>query len=423
MTPPAYQRFVQLPVWKRPEIRNRLEWYLKVSANQAPAKYLIASTIPASVSSDTIHSLPLGELWDLFQKNLHELISLWEQAKQEPKSIDISHPSETNLLDIIGEISNKTLQSCTFCRWECKVDRVKGEKLGTCQLGTESRVASYFHHRGEELVFRGTRGSGTIFFSSCSMRCVFCQNSDISKDKDNGALVDAEGLAAIIWDLRMEGCHNINFVGGEPTIHLHTIMKAIRHISRDKPSREAFGQARWTKSDGFLPFRSGTNYYDYGGRFNAPILWNSNFFISEKTMSLLRAVVDVWLPDFKFGNNKCARRLARTPWYFETISKNHKLIHDWGENYVIRHLVMPNHVDCCTKPVLEWIAENLPGALVNIMAQYHPDAYANPASPEYNPRYSDISRYPERQEILDAYAYARELGINFEEITFEKSLQ
>jgi putative pyruvate formate lyase activating enzyme len=252
---------------------------------------------------------------------------------------------------------------------------------------------------------------------------VFCQNSDISRDKDNGALVNPEGLAAIIWDLRMEGCHNINLVGGEPAIHLHTIIDAIRFVSRSKPSRDAFGQARWTKSDGFFPFRSGNKYYDYKERFNAPILWNSNFFISEKTMNLLRAVVDVWLPDFKFGNNKCARRLARTPWYFETISKNHKLIHDWGENYVIRHLVMPNHLECCTKPVLEWIAENLPGALVNIMAQYHPDAFANPASPDFNPRYSDISRYPHREEILEAYTHAQNLGINFEEITFEKSLQ
>ena len=423
MSTSVYQRFAQLPVWRQPEIQNRLSWYFQVSTNRAPAKYLLASTIPLNDDPDTLASLTLEELWETFNSHLPKLLNLWEQAKEDPTQVDIATAAETNLLDVISEIANKTIHSCTFCRWECKVDRVRGEKLGTCQLGTESRVASYFHHRGEELVFRGTRGSGTIFFSSCSMRCVFCQNSDISKDKDNGALVDPEGLAAIIWDLRMEGCHNINLVGGEPTIHLHTIMNAIRFISRNKPSREAFGQARWTKSDGFFPFRTKSSYYAYNGRFNAPILWNSNFFISETTMSLLRAVVDVWLPDFKFGNNKCARRLARTPWYFETVSKNHKLVHDWGENYVIRHLVMPNHVDCCTKPILEWIAENLSGALVNIMAQYHPDAFANPASPAYNPRYSDISRYPDRDEILEAYAYAKELGINFEEITFEKSLQ
>jgi putative pyruvate formate lyase activating enzyme len=84
-------------------------------------------------------------------------------------------------------------------------------------------VSTHFHHTGEELFYRGTAGSGTIFFTSCNRRCAFCQNGDISTDKDNGQEVDARTLAAMAWMLRREDCHNINWVGGEVVIHLHQV--------------------------------------------------------------------------------------------------------------------------------------------------------------------------------------------------------
>src|SRR5262252_7574373 len=89
----------------------------------------------------------------------------------------------------------------------CRVDRVRGGKLGACRLAAGSRVSSHFHHTGEELFYRGTEGSGTIFFTSCNMRCAFCQNGDISTDKDNGEETDPRTLAAMAWTLRREGCH------------------------------------------------------------------------------------------------------------------------------------------------------------------------------------------------------------------------
>src|SRR5499427_9965769 len=106
---------------------------------------------------------------------------------------------------------------------------------------------------------------------------------------------------------------------------------------------------------------------------HAPMLWNSNFFITLESMKILRVLTDVWLPDFKFGPGRCAMVLAKTPWYWETVTRNLGLIAEWGEDYSIRHLVMPNHVQCCTYPVLEWIAEHVPAAPVNVMAQFHPD--------------------------------------------------
>ncbi len=247
-----------------------------------------------------------------------------------------------------------------------------------------------------------------------------CQNGDISKDKDNGLEVTPELLAKMMWELRAEGCHNVNLVGGEPTVHLHTIVEAISLLGKVRPTPRDL-QYMWLMKPDYLRWRRlPEERYTVDGQFNVPILWNSNMFMSGETLEILRELVDIWLPDFKFGNNKCAIRLARTPWYWETVTENHRRIYEWGEDIVVRHLVMPNHVECCTKPVLRWIAENMPGTLVNVMDQYHPDCFADPRSPEFDPRLSDIARYPTREEIEEAYRFAEELGIPYEVISLEK---
>ena len=158
----------------------------------------------------------------------------------------------------------------------------------------------------------------------------------------------------------------------------------------------------------------------YERKFNAPMLWNSNFFITLESMKILRVLTDVWLPDFKFGPGRCAMVLAKTPWYWETVTRNLGLIAEWGEDYSIHHLVMPNHVQCCTYPVLEWIAEHVPAAPVNVMAQFHPDNFCDPASAKYRNRYAEIARRPSRAELNNSWRHARELGLKFETSTFER---
>ena len=149
-------------------------------------------------------------------------------------------------------------------------------------------------------------------------------------------------------------------------------------------------------------------------------LWNSSFYMSEDSMKILRTVIDIWLPDFKFGNNDCARRLSRTPKYYEIITRNHKLIYDWGENFVIRHLIMPNHIDCCSKPIMDWIITEIADTPVNIMDQYHPDSFTLKSSSSYNPRYEDINRFPTKDEIQQVFNYAKDIGINFIGATFDR---
>ena len=171
-----------------------------------------------------------------------------------------------SLLELCRELAYRMLAHCNFCPWDCRVDRRTGIKLGACKLASGARVSTHFHHTGEELFYRGTAGSGTIFFTSCNMRCAFCQNGDISTDKDNGEEVDARTLAAMAWVLRREGCHNINWVGGEVVIHLHAIVDAIALLGRGfMPSRAELERAGRTKADRFFHFEEVPAAADYGG--------------------------------------------------------------------------------------------------------------------------------------------------------------
>jgi len=325
-----------------------------------------------------------------------------------------------SLLELCRELAYRMLAHCNFCPWNCRVDRLTGAKFGACKLAAGSRVSSHFHHTGEELFYRGIEGSGTIFFTSCNMRCAFCQNGDISTDKDNGEETDPRTLAAIAWTLRREGCHNINWVGGEVVIHLHAIVDAIALLGRDfTPTQAELAQSRRTKADRFFWFDEVPEAASYDGKFNAPMLWNSNFFITPEAMKILRVLTDVWLPDFKFGPGRCAMTLAKTPWYWETVTRNIALIADWGEDFTIRHLVMPNHVGCCTYPVLEWVAEHVPAAPVNVMAQFHPDNFCDPASAKYRDKYNEIARRPTSAELENSWRRAAGLGLKFESASFE----
>ena len=439
-------KFRSLNVWKQlKEAGDDLSWYFAVSTNCMPAKYLISKSIFCDITD--LAAATEERLWEEYRTLIKTFLDTWKKVRSEKHSV-IRNPESgrTSLMDLNIELTKRMLKHCNFCRWNCQIDRSvqsvdagsRGDakkKHGTCQLESTSKVSSYFHHRGEELVFRGTMGSGTIFFTSCNMRCSFCQNGDISTDKDNGIPITPNLLAFMIWQLRMEGCHNTNWVGGDPTIHLHTIVEAIGLLDSlqlsniNKMMKQYHKDVESAKADNYYHIDSFNTWLKnsesafYQGRlFNSPQLWNSNFFMSSETMDILRSLIDVWLPDFKFGPGKCALDISRTPWYWDTVTKNLKLIHEWGEDFVIRHLIMPNHVQCCTKPVLDWIALNMPEVPVNIMDQYYPDNLCDPSSAKYRERYNEIARPPTQEEIIKSYQYAKELNLNFEALSYEKSI-
>lgn len=255
--------------------------------------------------------------------------------------------------------AEEILHSCRFCERRCGVDRLKNER-GYCGV-IEPRICSEFLHWGEEppLV-----PSYTIFFAGCTFRCVFCQNWDISQNPEAGAYIKPTTLAKMITQTK--GI-NVNWVGGDPTPNIHYILQVLERLER-----------------------------------NIPQIWNSNMYMTEEALDILDGVIDVYLTDFKYGNNDCAKRLSDARNYVEIIERNH-LIAEQQTEVIIRHLVMPDHLDCCTKPILDWIAENMSNPAVNIMGQYHPEYLAG--------RYLELKRRLSPEEYNEALEYGRDLGL------------
>ncbi len=356
-------------VWQNEEVKKRLSWYYQVMKNKKPSKFLICKKIPIEIDLKEKEE----ELWKEHEKVSKEFNRIYNKIKNNELKIEEIEEPKRNFLELKIELVKRMLRKCIFCERRCGKNRERGEK-GFCNLDERTRVATYFLHTGEESPLIP---SGTIFFTSCNFRCAGCQNWDISTDPLNGVEVNPRKLALISKELRMEGALNINYVGGDPTPNLHTIVESLEFLN-----------------------------------INVPLLWNSNMYCSLETMKILSELIDIWLPDFKYGNDECAFRISQVKNYTEIIKRNHLIAHNNGD-IIIRHLVLPNHIECCTRPILEWISKNLPNALVNVMQQWHPEHYVA----KYPEKYPDIARRLTREEILKAYEIARELNIVFEPVS------
>jgi putative pyruvate formate lyase activating enzyme len=373
-----------LSVWDDAEVGRRLSWYRHVMLGEVPAKFILCRKIAAQSSASELSE---GALWTehhRLSRALCHLVSDVMTGSLDHRGLKDQHP---NLLDLKSELVNRMLEHCNFCEWNCRVNRARG-KIGFCRLDKTTTVHSYFHHYGEEaplIGVDGRGGSGTVFFESCNSRCVFCQNWDISqpaaKTSLHGENVTPVRLAKIAEDLAGTGAANINYVGGEPTVDLHAIINSLRYLER-----------------------------------SVPLIWNSNMYCTMETMEILSGVIDLWLPDFKFWRDECAKRLmlvGAKASYPDVARRNHVFAANHG-SMIIRHLVMPGHVECCTKPILNFIAQTVgEKVLVNVMAQYRP-ANVVARAPE---KYPDIARNPSRDEIQQAYAYAHSLNLQFEQVS------
>jgi len=267
-----------------------------------------------------------------------------------------------NLKERVEE-AYEILNSCELCERKCKVNRNK--EVGECRVRNKPIISSAFVHLGEEPMLVP---SFAIFFMGCNSHCQFCQNWSISQWFEKGNITTVKEIAKMIDNNK--DCRNVNFVGGEPTPQLPFILDALQYVKS-----------------------------------NIPTVWNSNFYMSLKSMGLLKDIIDIYLPDWKYWNNKCAERLSKLKNYQEIIKRNHDLAFKDSE-MIIRHLVLPNHFECCTKQILNYIAENYgEKVIVNVMGQYKPEYKAY--------RYTEISRYPMQEELEKAWKLAEELGLNW----------
>ncbi|MHA2005766.1 MAG: radical SAM protein [Promethearchaeota archaeon] len=358
-------------VWQNGEILKRFSRYKGILEGEKIARYLIAKSISCEVSRND----PVVQLETLLKEKSIEFKELLKLGTEELKN---RKAQEVNYITLSETIARKYLTKCIFCERNCEVNRIDGEK-GFCLISNDTYVSSAFLHMGEEAPLIP---SGTIFFQGCNFGCVFCQNYDISqawkgrREIDEIAQkVNAKELALIADRLVEKGAHNINYVGGDPIPNIHTIVGSLNHQTS-----------------------------------NITQLWNSNFYLTDEALSLLIDLIDFWLPDWKYGNNKCGKKYSGIDKYFDVIARNHKKIHEEGSGeIIIRHLVMPGHIECCSKPILDYVAKELPKAVVNIMGQFSPKYKTN--------SYPEINRRPSSQEMQEVKNYASKLEILYKPVS------
>jgi len=246
------------------------------------------------------------------------------------------------------ERARHLLESCTACPRNCRVDRL-ADKFAVCKTGRYAIVSSYGPHHGEEDCLRGWGGSGTIFLAGCNLRCVFCQNFDISWQV-RGTPAPPERLARTMLELQAEGCHNINFVTPEHVVP--QIIEALPHA--------------------------------IAGGLRLPIVYNTSAYDSMESLELMDGVVDIYMPDFKYWDVENARKYSKAPDYPQVARRTIKemfrqvgdlVIDEHGvaqRGLLIRHLVMPGNI-AGSGEIMRWIVAELSAkTYVNVMPQYYP---------------------------------------------------
>jgi putative pyruvate formate lyase activating enzyme len=274
------------------------------------------------------------------------------------------------------------LAECRACPRDCGVDRT-ADSRPQCHVGRYARVASVFAHFGEEDCLRGWNGSGTIFFSYCNLRCVFCQNWDVSQ-APAGKECTADQIAAMMLELQDRGCHNINLVTPE-----HVVPQVVEALAVAVPAG-----------------------------LRLPIVYNTSGYDALRSLRLMEDLVDIYMPDFKFWHPETARRLGRARDYPRVaraaIAEMHRQVGvlRFGDDglarrgVLVRHLVMPGQ-SAEAAAIFLWLASELSAdTYVNIMGQYRP-THRVPG----NPRYADIDRRPRPAEMEAAFAAAADAGL------------
>jgi putative pyruvate formate lyase activating enzyme len=275
------------------------------------------------------------------------------------------------------------LASCRVCPRDCAVDRLRDQRMA-CKVGRRARVSSHFPHFGEEDCLRGWNGSGTIFFSFCNLRCVFCQNWETSQEGE-GREMDARELAGLMLDLQQRGCHNVNFVTPE-----HVVPQILEALVLAIPQG-----------------------------LRLPLVYNTSAYDSLESLRWMDEVVDVYMPDFKYWKPESAARVLKARDYPEVarrvITEMHRqvgpLVFDEEglarRGLLVRHLVMPGALEE-TKEIFCWLSRELgPDTYVNVMDQFRPEGRVL-REPD---RFPELTRelLPEEHQL--ALEHARNAGL------------
>jgi putative pyruvate formate lyase activating enzyme len=226
------------------------------------------------------------------------------------------------------------MSPCRLCERKCGVNRIKEER-GFCGLGTEAFVFRDFLHFGEEPELIP---SHTVYFTGCNFRCAYCSNKQNVDDVKTGIHADCVRIASHIDNSFSAGAKNANFLGGEPTVNLLAILGIMEKVRNE-----------------------------------VPVVWNSNMYMTTDAMELISSFAKIYLADFKYGNERCAKELSGLDTYFLPVARNILAASKSGE-VIVRHLPLKGHVECCSKPVMKWISENIRGVKVHLLKTFIPIA-------------------------------------------------
>ena len=261
----------------------------------------------------------------------------------------------------------RSLSDCHLCAHHCGINRFEGNQ-GFCRAGVEARVFSAQIEVSDELELIPTFA---IALSGCDMRCGFCITGAQSWNPRAGEVLDPITLATLAQKATTalaDGAHSIMILGGEPTIHLPTALEIVATLPE-----------------------------------NAKLIWKTNAHGSNQALVFLDGLFDIWIADYKFGNNGCAERLAKIPCYEKVVQENLFWAYHHSE-LIVRHLVMPGHIDCCWEPVAQWLASNLPGVKTNLRTGFWPAWHAT--------RYPELCETVSDKESERAFKIAHDYDLN-----------
>jgi putative pyruvate formate lyase activating enzyme len=272
------------------------------------------------------------------------------------------------------------LRACDLCARYCRVDRTRDIRGAVCRTGARAVVSSYGPHHGEERPLRGWAGSGTIFFAWCNLRCVYCQNWEISQEGE-GRETSARELADMMLALQDAGCHNINFVSPS-----HVVAQILEALALAVP-------------DGL----------------GLPLVYNTGGYDSPEALALLDGVIDIYMPDLKYGDSEVARKYSKIRDYVAVnraaVKEMHRQVGDLRldarglavRGLLVRHLVLPGEL-AGTAAVMRFLTEEVSrDTYVNLMAQYRPSHRAS--------EYAELARRPSPAELRAARTAARACGL------------
>lgn len=306
---------------------------------------------------DAIRALgrPVSEQWAEHERLVHVAGDV-----DRPDSTRETRPERPvySLLHLKRDLARQLLSPCTLCELRCGALRSEGE-AGVCGVSDQAFIAMEFMHFGEE---EEISPAHAVYLSGCNWRCAYCHEWRLFAEPTRGYRL-APDFADVVRRRKVEGARSLEFVGGSPEPHLAEILDLLTVLDQD-----------------------------------LPIVWNSQGYLTGQAMRLLDGVVDVHVLDFKYGNDDCARRLSGVPDHTAVVLRNARAALSQG-SVILRHLVLPGHLECCTRPVIEFAARLLPRATFHLMGQYRPAYRTTRTDGPLAGRLSE-SEWAEAQQLL-----------------------